>query len=116
MLAEFVTKILTLGTPNVIEHGSLEYTDKKIDLIVPPAPSAVAVSTLQGLVDLFDGELDDAKKSGDLLVHITGPRSVALISRESDLYGRRRRWVACEYPESIKHFPYHQLDGFGRRK
>lgn len=106
MLAEFVAKILTLGTPNVSEHGKLEYTDKRLDLIIPPAPNAVEISTLQGLVDLWAGELDDAKKSGDLLVHITGPHNVSLISRESDAYGRRRPWVECEYPSTIKHFPF----------
>jgi hypothetical protein len=106
MLAEFVTKILALGQPNVSEHGSLEYTDKQLHLIIPPAPAAVQVSTLQGLVDLYEGELDDAKSKGDLLVHITGPRNVDLISRESDLYSRRRDWVLCEYPSTIKHFPF----------
>src|ERR1700680_723625 len=106
MLAEFVTKILTLGTPNISEHGKLEYTDKRLDLIIPPAPIAVEISTLQGLIDLHEGELDDAKSKGDLLAHITGPHNVDLISRQADESGRRRVWVECEYPTTIKHFPF----------
>src|ERR1700730_8443671 len=106
MLAEFVTKILTLGAPNVSEHGKLEYTDKRLDLIIPPAPIAVEISTLQGLADLHEDDRDDAKAKGDLLCHVTGPCSVDLISRQSDAYGRRRTWVECKYPTSIKHFPF----------
>jgi hypothetical protein len=99
MLAEFVTKILTLGTPNIHSVGDLEYSDRELNLIYPPSAKAVECSTLQGLVDLHEGELDDAKKSGDLLVHITSPTSVSLISRESDDHGRRRVWAKATYPE-----------------
>jgi hypothetical protein len=106
MLAEFVQKILSLDTPNISSHQGLEYSDKRLDLITPPAPSAVEVSTLQGLVDLFDADMDDVKKKGDCLVHVTGPRSVQLISRASDEYGRRRRWIKVEYPATCKSFPF----------
>jgi hypothetical protein len=108
MLAEFVTKILSLGCPNFSTHEDLQYTDKPLHLIIPPQALPVKVSTLQGLVDLWAGELDDAKKSGDLLVHITGPQNVDLISRDTDDHERRRTWVKCEYPISIKHFPFGQ--------
>jgi hypothetical protein len=99
MLAEFVSKILSLGTPNFHSIGDLEYSDKRLDLIYPPSPEKVECSTLQGLVDLHEGELDDAKGKGDLLVHITSPTSVSLISRESDAFGRRRVWAKSIYPE-----------------
>lgn len=106
MLAEFVAKILTLAEPHVSMHGDLEYTDKNLSLVLPPQAEAVQVSTLQGLVDLWDSELDDAKKSGDLLVHVIGPRNVDLISRKTDPYKRRRPWVVCHYPTDIRHFPF----------
>src|ERR1700676_4150350 len=106
MLAEFENKILSLDQPNISTHKDLEYTDKSLHLIIPPAPAAVCISTLQGLVDLHEEELDDAKSKGDLLCHVTGPCSVELISRKSDEYGRRRVWVECEYPTTIKHFPF----------
>jgi hypothetical protein len=106
MLAEFVSKILSLDTPNISTHQGLEYSDKRLDLITPPAPGAVQITTLQGLVDLFEADLDDAQKNKGCLVHVTGPKSVELISRESDDYGRRRTWVEVEYPMSCKPFPF----------
>src|SRR6202790_4205939 len=105
MLAEFVSKILSLDQPNISTHQDLEYTDKSLHVIIPPAPAAVCISTLQGLVDLHAADLDIASRT-DLLCHITGPCSVELISRDSDDYGRRRVWVECEYPTTIKHFPF----------
>ena len=104
MLAEFVTKILGLSPPNTPKFGDLDYTDKPLTLIVPPAPQPVSCSTLQGLVDLWEGELDNAKSEGHLLLHITSPTEVDLISRKADEFGRRRVWAKAKYPE---------LKGFG---
>lgn len=104
MLKEFVDRILTLAVPNFHTAGALEYADKELKLIYPPMPKAVECTTLQGLVDLYDGQLDDAKKT-DLLAHITSPTGVELISRESDVYGRRRTWAAAKYP-GCKSFPF----------
>ncbi|SRR5260370_442113 len=99
MLKEFVDRILALGEPSFHSIGELEYSDKELKLIKPPQVGSVDCSTLQGLVDLRDGELDDAKAKGDLLVHITSPTTVELISRESDTHGRRRLWAKAVYPE-----------------
>ncbi|MBZ5700291.1 MAG: hypothetical protein LAN84_00430 [Acidobacteriia bacterium] len=98
MIKEAIEKILGLAPPNIHTVGVLDYTDKRLDLIFPPSPKTVECSTLQGLVDLHQGELDDAMSKGDLLVHITSPTEVELISRESDDHGRRRVWAKAEYP------------------
>lgn len=105
MLSEFVSKILSLGAPNIHTAGDLEYSDKMLNLIYPPGPKTVECRTLQGLVDLWAGELDDAASKGDLLAHITSPTTVELISRESDEYGRRRLWAEAKYP-GCKTFPF----------
>jgi hypothetical protein len=97
--SDSINEILSLAPPNIHTVGDLEWTDKKLDLIYPPAPHAVECSTLQGLVDLWAGELDDASSKGDLLCHITSPTTVALLSRESDDHGRRRIWAEATYPE-----------------
>ncbi|MGH9728455.1 MAG: hypothetical protein ACRD4V_07675 [Candidatus Acidiferrales bacterium] len=91
-------KILQLGVPNIHTVGACEYSDKDLNLIFPPEARPVECTTLQGLVDLHDGELDDAKTKGDLLVHIVSPTAVQLISRESDEHGRRRVWAQATYP------------------
>lgn len=103
MDSETINKILGLATPNIHTIGDLEYSDKKLDLIYPPAPKAVDCSTLQGLVDLFAHDLDDVMPD-KVLVHITSPTTVRLISKDSDYHGRRRVWVEAAYPgcESFK--------------
>jgi hypothetical protein len=95
--ADAIQKILTLATPNIHTVGQLEFTDKKLDLIYPPAPKAVECTTLQGLVDLFLHDLDDVMPD-KVLVHITSPTTVELISKDSDAYGRRRQWAEAVYP------------------
>lgn len=108
MIKEAIEKILSLAPPTYHKVGGpdgLAYADRSLTLIVPPAPVQVNVSTLQGLVDLHDAEMDDAKAKGDLLVHITSPQTVELISRESDKYGRRRTWAKAAYPQ-CQTFPF----------
>lgn len=97
MLAEFVTKVLTLGVPNYHKVGDLEYADKNLNLITPPSPKAIEISTLQGLVDLLDNEFDDVDLA-KVFLHIESPTDVAIISTESDDYGRRRVWATAHYP------------------
>lgn len=95
--SDSISKILSLAPPNIHTVGQLEFTDKKLDLIYPPAPKAVDCSTLQGLVDLFAHDLDDVMPD-KVLVHITSPTTVELISKDSDDYGRRRVWVKAAFP------------------
>jgi hypothetical protein len=98
MIKEAIDRILALAPPNYHTVGGLEYSDKNLNLIYPPSPKAVGCATLQGLVDLFTEQLDNPKTE-ELLVHITSPTSVELISRVSDDHGRRRVWATAEYPE-----------------
>lgn len=113
MIKEAIDRILSLSTPNFHEFGALEYADKNMHLVTPPAPAQVECSTLQGLVDLFVADLDDVKPE-KVLVQITSPTSVDLISKDSDLYGRRRVWVSCEYPavETFKFNTWHSPEPF----
>lgn len=111
--SDSINKLLTLAPPNIHTVGTLEFTDKKLDLIYPPAAKAVECSTLQGLVDLFIGDIDEVKPE-NVLVHITSPTSVELISKDSDNYGRRRVWVKAEYPgcEAFKFGAWHNPESF----
>lgn len=102
--SDSINKILTLATPNIHKVGDLEYTDKKLDLIYPPQPKAVECSTLQGLVDLLTDDFEDVDL-GKVFLHIESPTEVAIISKESDEYGRRRKWATATYPET-KSFPF----------
>jgi hypothetical protein len=104
MITEAIDKVLELATPNIHEIGELEYSDKELKLIYPPAPRPVECSTLAGLVDLFTHELDQVTPD-QVLVHISSPTSVEIISKDADLHGRRRTWASAKYPE-CKTFPF----------
>jgi hypothetical protein len=106
MIKEAIDKILSLSVPNQIEANGKLYVDKTLHLVQPPTPSGVDCSTLQGLVDLLNGNLEDAKSAGDLLVHIESPTKVALISRKSDDYGRRQVYAEAEYPKGCTTFTF----------
>lgn len=104
MIKEAIDRVLALAPPNIHTVGDLEWTDKTLNLIYPPTPKAVHCSTLQGLVDLFQEDLDDVKPE-EVLVHITSPTTVEIISKDADDYGRRRVWAEAAYPE-CKPFPF----------
>jgi hypothetical protein len=106
MIAEAIQKILGLAPPNEIEHEGLTYIDKTMHRLEEPIAKAVECSTLQGLVDLYANDLDSAKKTDDLFVHIVSPTEVELISSSSDLYGRRRVWATATYPKGCNTFPF----------
>jgi hypothetical protein len=105
MLKEAIDRILTLAPPNIHEVGELQYSDKKLELVYPPSPLTVDCSTLQGLVDLYVNDLDGVLPD-QVLVHITSPTTVQLISKESDLHGRRRVWAEAEYPKDCATFNF----------
>jgi hypothetical protein len=98
MIKEAIDRVLTLAVPNIHNVGDLEYSDKELKLIYPPSPRPIECSTLAGLVDLFTNELDQVMPD-HVLVHITSPTSVELISKDADLHGRRRVWASAKYPE-----------------
>jgi hypothetical protein len=102
VIKEAIDRIIQLATPNVVKQGKLDYTDKGLTLIVPPQAPGVAVTTLQGLVDLVDNKLDDLDtKKTDVIAHIKSSTFVEVISRVGDEYGRRRGFVFCTYPSNL---------------
>jgi hypothetical protein len=108
MLSEFVSKILTLALPNQLEVGGLTYVDKHLTPVMPPVSDLVEVSTLQGLVDLYNGDLGTVKTKGDVLIHITSPTTVEIVSRLADDWARREVWARATYPTKIEGFPFGQ--------
>lgn len=102
--SESIDRVLELAVPNIHKVGDLEYTDKKLDLIYPPQAKVVDCSTLQGLIDLLENELDEVDLS-KVFLHIESPTAVSIISKDSDEYGRRRKWALATYPET-KSFPF----------
>lgn len=106
MIKEAIEKIISLAPPNEIEFNGHTYTDKPLHRLTPPAAECVAISTLQGLVDLYAADLDTVRTAASVLVHVTSPTSVEIVSRETDSYARRHLWAKAEYPKDIQRFPF----------
>jgi hypothetical protein len=114
MLKEAIEKIISLAAPNKVELGDLTYVDTPLTLVMDPVADLVQVTTLQGLVDLFAADID-AIKGKPVLVHVEDFDRVALISTDSDAFGRRRVWARAMYPRSITPFKfgeYHSIETF----
>lgn len=108
MIKEAIEKVLSLAPPTITTFNSLEYSDKPLTLMVTPHAHTIEVSTLQGLVDLYAGNID-AIKAAAILVHVTSPTTVELVSTDTDLYARRRAWARATYPKACVQFPFGQF-------
>jgi hypothetical protein len=106
VIKEAIDRIIQLAAPNQIERGGLLYVDKGLHPVRDPIALPVEIQTLQGLVDLFAGQLDDMESKGDVLFHVTSSTSVEIISRETDDYEQRRCWARATYPKLVKTFPF----------
>ena len=104
MIKEAIDRVLQLAVPNQIVFGDKTYVDKTMQLLAPPKADGIRVSTLQGLVDLLDGEFENAKENDDLLVHIEDPFTVSLLGRVSDEFGRRTEYATAKYPKECPSF------------
>jgi hypothetical protein len=105
MIKEAIDRIITLAAPHYKEQEKLTYSDKKLELIVPPQAGTLEISTLQGLADLVTENFDDLPK-GDVIARVKDSTTVELLSRVADDYGRRRCWVRATYPALVKVFPF----------
>jgi hypothetical protein len=106
VIKEAIDRLLQLAVPNQIELGDKLYVDKTMHVIAPAVPTELACSTLQGLVDLLNGSLEDAKAGPDLFIQIESPTEVSLMGRKSDEYGRRQVIATATYPKACTQFPF----------
>lgn len=102
---ETIQKIIDIAAPTEMEYVSRKYTSKPMHLVVPPAGQPVPVSTLQGLVDLYAADLNEVKSKSTVLVHITSPTAVQIISKDADPWERYRVFATAEYPKACQQFP-----------
>ena len=107
---EGVQKVIDVAAPVEIDYLARKYTSKPVHLLVPPATQPVQVSTLQGLVDLYAGDLNEIKsKPRSVLIHITSPTSVAIVAKDPDPWERYPVYAIAEYPKSCQQFPFGQF-------
>lgn len=99
MLKEFVEKLLSLAPVTEIEVEGLKYTDKAIHPVQRPLAANVGVSTLSGLTDLVNAELEALDKKAAFF-HVVNFDKVLLTMKESDEWGRRQLYIKAELPET----------------
>jgi hypothetical protein len=106
---EGIDKIIAVSAPTEIDYVSRKWTSKPVHLLTPPIANPVPVSTLQGLVDLYAGDLDEVKTKNKVLIHVTSPTTVAIVAKDADPWGRFRVYALAEYPKAVQQFPYGQF-------
>lgn len=88
MLKEFVEKLLSLSEVKPVTIDDRQYTDRPLTIVKPPCLSTVPLLTLTGLVDAIAQSVDGLKVE-DWLLHVVSHGEVQLITRKTDVYGRR---------------------------
>lgn len=79
MIKSALEYLTGLGKPDVIEVDGQNYTTNQLRHIKEPAPKAVEIITLSGLLDYIDTNIDDLELD-NLMIHVCSPREVKLYS------------------------------------
>jgi hypothetical protein len=103
---ETIDRLLELGKPAEVVLGESTFTDKPLTLLLEPEAPTVNVTTLKGIVDLYNANLDKlSEDTTDVLIHVASPTTVEMISATGES-GRRHVWARAKYGEGIKEFPF----------
>jgi len=104
---ETIDRLLELAAPNISAHEGIEFSDKDLKPIFPPAADMVFLSTLTGLADLIAAQVEglDDITLGQYMLHVDTPTSVRLTARATDKFGRRKLIAIAQFPKSIT--PFH---------
>lgn len=108
LTVETIDRLLELGKPAEVTLGESTFTDKPLTLLLEPENPTVNVTTLQGIVDLYNANLDGVSEDADersILIHVASPSAVEFISGSAS-DGRRHVWARAKYGEGIKEFPF----------
>ena len=89
-----IDRILALAPANTLSVDGFTYLDKDKSLTLhkPPVPTALAISTLTGFVDLLEAGFE-AYGPQEVLVHVLDHDTVELIASGSDSFGRRQVYI-----------------------
>lgn len=94
MLTELLDRLLELKRPETVEVHGRVYSPLGLNAIGEPMAEAVQVGTLTGLVDLYQADLDNAKKQ-DVAIHVLAHDHVRLIELGANIWGKRRVYVSA---------------------
>ena len=94
MLKEFLDRLLELKRPETVTVAGRMYSTVGLTAVNEPMADAVPVSTLTGLVDLYQSDLDGVKKQG-VAIHVLSHECVRLISLDANTWGKRLAYVSA---------------------
>lgn len=104
MLKELFQYVVGLAPAKTLKVYDREYTDKKLDLVVPPRDETVKVHRLSALRDLVKAGVIGAVK--DLLAHVVSFAEVQILERETDLFGKRTVLAAASPESAVSGFEF----------
>ena len=76
-----------------------EWSSKGMYPVHPELPQELEVTTLTGLCDLVTNDIEEFDKEM-VLVHVASHILVNLVTKKSDSWGRRMRYVAAQVPQT----------------
>lgn len=96
MIKEAIRYVVELGNKKEVEIDGVTYTSNNLQIVEPPRPKAVGVSTLTGLVEYIKSNID-FEGIDDFMIHVVSPVEVRFMSC---LYGNdgRRDILAAAVP------------------
>ncbi|MDY5098711.1 MULTISPECIES: hypothetical protein [Clostridia] len=96
MIKDAIRYIVELGNRKEVEIDGVTYTSNDLQIVAPPRPKAVGLSTLTGLVEYIKSNIDFGEIK-EHMIHIVSPTEVRFMSC---LYGNdgRRDILAAAVP------------------
>ena len=87
MLKEFVSYLLELKRPEVVEVGNKKYSTRNLNMLdVEQGVNAIEIRSLSGAVDYIKSNFDHERK---MMVHVESPTKVNIFDALNDLNDRR---------------------------
>ncbi len=110
MIKEAIEKILDLGKPLELDIHNLKYSPHNLNLISPPEPDVLSISTLQGVIDYIS--IND-RIPEKFFIHISGYDQINLYSLLSKDYRKREHYIKSDYISETFEFGYwHNTEKF----
>lgn len=107
----FIQKIIDISQTEHMTFDGRSYTTKPIHPVYNPTPAELKISTLTGLADYINGDLDGVKSN--LIIMVNSPVSVSVISKLEDEWQTRKHYIVANASAPIMSFgQWHSLESF----
>ena len=91
----FIEKICELSAPAVLNVDGRSYSSKALHPVFDPAPGALCINTLTGIVDFIGGI--DSISPDKAMIHVASETNVLLVGAISGAFRNRDTYVHAKY-------------------